>query len=199
MSFGSSFSFLDNESSQSSDEISASCVCRIISCILHNQKLTKVRFHFGPSFCSGDDAWRREGLPVPPREVWVGGWTPTLSFIRVRCAYVTLASRHVVFRHHAALTTFADASGDVPRQHDACARRRTRSCRVPSLQRVCSCCAAACAPGDYAVTAPACTCVAAGQGLPGQGAAAAAVLRLPPVCPAASPGHCCRPQRSHQH
>ncbi len=78
------FSFLDNESLQLSDQISASCVCRIISCIIHSKKLTKVHFNFGPSFCAGREAWRRECLPVPPREVWVGGWTATLSFIRVR-------------------------------------------------------------------------------------------------------------------
>jgi hypothetical protein len=50
----------------------------------------------------------------------------------------------------AALTTFADACQQVPLRYIPCARRRIRSCRVRALPRPCSCCAAACAPGDHA-------------------------------------------------
>jgi hypothetical protein len=161
------------------------------------------------SDCFGYDAWKGSGLSAPPRKVLAEGWIATFAFIGVRRVYAPfrkpLRSRPVC-RHHAplksaaaALTTFADACRHVPRQHAPCARRRIRSCRVLAMPRACSCCAAACAPGDHAVAALACTRVTAGQGLPGQGAAAAAVLWLPSVCPAASPGHCCRPQRLPQH
>ncbi len=68
------------------------------------------------------------------------------------------------------------------------------SARVRALPRACSCCAAAIAPGGHTVVALTCTCVAAGQDLHGQETAAAAVIRLPSVCHAASPGQCdCRP------
>jgi len=184
-------------------------VCRLVPSLLNNPQLSGVGLDHSPSDCVVHDAWKGAGLPAPPRKVVAEGWIAALSFIRVRrvCApsRKPLRSRPM-FHHHAphtsaaaALTTFAAACRHVPRQHAPCARRRIRSCRVRALPRACSCCAAACAPGDHAVAALACTRVTAGQGLPGQGAAAAAVLRLPSVCPAASPGHGCRPQRSHQH
>jgi hypothetical protein len=60
-------------------------VCRIIACILHNIQLTEVWFDHEPSACIGDDAWRSEGLPVPPSEVVAQGWREVLGFLRVRC------------------------------------------------------------------------------------------------------------------
>ena len=59
-------------------------MCRIIACILDNVKLTAVRFGHEPSACVGHDAWRSEGLPVPPRQVVAQGWTAVLCFLRVR-------------------------------------------------------------------------------------------------------------------
>ena len=59
-------------------------VCRIIACILHNVKLTNVHVDHYPSVCVGHDAWRSEGLPVPPSEVVAQGWTVVLPFLRVR-------------------------------------------------------------------------------------------------------------------
>jgi hypothetical protein len=183
-------------------------VCRLVPSLLNNPQLFWVRLDHEPSACVGHDAWKGAGLPAPPDKVVDKGWIATLSFIRVRvCAPFRKPLRSLfMFHHHAphtwaaaALTTFADACRHVPRQHAACARRRIRSCRVRALPRACSCCAAACAPGDHDVAALACASVAAGQGLPGQGAAAAAVPRRPSVCPVASPGHCCRAQRSPQH
>ncbi len=63
-------------------------MCRIIACILHNVKLTNVFFNRQPSACVGHDAWKSEGLPVPPSEVAAQGWTNVLRFLRVRCVFV---------------------------------------------------------------------------------------------------------------
>ena len=73
-----------------------------------------------------------------------------------------------------------------PRQHVVCARRRICSCRPRPLQRACARFAAPRGAGGHAVAALARTCGAAGQAIPWQRAAAAAVLRQPPVRPAAS-------------
>ena len=62
-------------------------MCRIIACILHNVKLTNVYLGHEPSACVGHDAWRSEGLPVPPSQVvdYVAQrWTEVLRFLRVR-------------------------------------------------------------------------------------------------------------------
>ena len=59
-------------------------MCRIIACILHNVKLTNVYLGHEPSACVGHDAWRSEGLPVPPSEVVAQGWEAVLRFMRVR-------------------------------------------------------------------------------------------------------------------
>jgi hypothetical protein len=64
-------------------------VCRIIACILHNVQLTKVLLdpEPHPSVCVGHDAWRSEGLPVPPSKVVAQGWTEVLNFLRVRSVF----------------------------------------------------------------------------------------------------------------
>ena len=62
-------------------------MCRIIACILHNVKLTTVYFDHKPSACVGHDAWKSEGLPVPPSEVLAQGWREVLRFLRVRCVF----------------------------------------------------------------------------------------------------------------
>jgi hypothetical protein len=59
-------------------------VCRIIACILHNVKLTTVFFDHQPSACVGHDAWKSEGLPVPPLKVVAQGWIMVLRLFRVR-------------------------------------------------------------------------------------------------------------------
>ena len=72
---------------QDDNQVGVAAVCRIIACILHNVKLTTVYFDHKPSACVGHDAWKSEGLPVPPREVVAKGWTEVLRFFRVRCVF----------------------------------------------------------------------------------------------------------------
>jgi hypothetical protein len=68
---------------QTDNQVGVASVCRIIACILHNVKLTTVYFDHQPSACVGHDAWKSEGLPVPPSEVVAQGWTEVLLFFRV--------------------------------------------------------------------------------------------------------------------
>ncbi len=67
---------------QSGNKISVAGVCRIISCILHNPKLTTVIFDHEPSVCIGHDAWNSEGLAVPPVDVVAKSWAVVLKFLR---------------------------------------------------------------------------------------------------------------------
>ncbi len=69
---------------QYGNQVGATAVCRIIACILHNVKLNTVYLGHEPSACVGHDAWRSEGLPVPPSEVVAQGWTAMLRLLRVR-------------------------------------------------------------------------------------------------------------------
>ena len=69
---------------QSSNQLGVASVCRFIACILHNVKLTTVVFDHRPSACVRHDAWRSEGLPVPPSKVVAQGWEAVLRFFRVR-------------------------------------------------------------------------------------------------------------------
>jgi hypothetical protein len=69
---------------QTDNQVGVASVCRIIACILHNVKLTYVGLDHQPTDCVGHDAWRSEGLPVPPSEVVAQGWTEVLRFLRVR-------------------------------------------------------------------------------------------------------------------
>ena len=62
-------------------------MCYFIACILHNVKVTTVYLGHEPFACVGHDAWKSEGLPVPPREVVAQGWTEVLRFLRVRCVF----------------------------------------------------------------------------------------------------------------
>ena len=77
---------------QYSNQVGIAAVCRIIACILHNVKLTEVSFDHSPSACVGHDAWKSEGLPVPPSEVVAQGWRADskalLRFLRVRRVFV---------------------------------------------------------------------------------------------------------------
>ena len=72
---------------QDSNRVGVASVCRIIACILHNVKLTTVFFDHRPSACVVHDAWKSEGLPVPPSYVVALGWTEVLRFLRVRCVF----------------------------------------------------------------------------------------------------------------
>ena len=65
------------------NRIGVAAVCRFIACILPNVKLTTVYLGHEPSACVGHDAWKSEGLPVPPSEVVAQGWTEVLRFFRV--------------------------------------------------------------------------------------------------------------------
>jgi hypothetical protein len=57
-------------------------VCRLISRILHNAQLTYVWLDHEPSACVVHDAWKSEGLPVPPGEVVGEGWRAVLQYLR---------------------------------------------------------------------------------------------------------------------
>ncbi len=59
-------------------------MCRIIACIQHNVKLTTMYFDHQAAACVGHDAWRSEGLPVPPSKVVAQGWEAVPRFLRVR-------------------------------------------------------------------------------------------------------------------
>ena len=72
---------------QYSNQVGVAAVCRIIACILHNVKLTTVYFNHQPSACVGHDAWKSEGLPVPPSEVVAQGWEAVLRLLRVRVVF----------------------------------------------------------------------------------------------------------------
>ena len=67
---------------QGGNQVGVAAVCRIIACILHNVKLTFYFHDHQPSACVGNDAWKNEGLPVPPSEVVAQGWTAVLAFLR---------------------------------------------------------------------------------------------------------------------
>jgi hypothetical protein len=69
---------------QDGNQVGVAAVCRIIACILHNIKLTKVLLDHKPFACVGHDAWKSEGLPVPPIEVVARGWKAVLRLFRVR-------------------------------------------------------------------------------------------------------------------
>jgi hypothetical protein len=71
---------------QGGNRIGVASVCRIIAAgILHNVTLTTVISDHHPSLCVRHDAWKSEGLPVPPREVLaVGGFDAVLRLFRVR-------------------------------------------------------------------------------------------------------------------
>jgi hypothetical protein len=57
-------------------------VCQVISCILHNSNLSEVQFDHEPNECVGHDAWKSEGLPIPPSGVVAQGWKAVLEFLR---------------------------------------------------------------------------------------------------------------------
>ncbi len=67
---------------QSGNRVSVVGVCHLVSCILHNDNLTTVYFDYAPSACVGHEAWRREGLAVPPDGVVRKGWADVLEFSR---------------------------------------------------------------------------------------------------------------------
>jgi len=69
---------------QYNNQFGVAAECRIIACILHNVKLTFYFHDHQPSACVGNDAWKSEGLPVPPSEVVAQGWEAVLRFLRVR-------------------------------------------------------------------------------------------------------------------
>ncbi len=143
---------------------------------------------------------RARGCRFRPGTLWPGAGLRCSSF----CGYAVFARVVGMCRARdaccatepaaASLTTFAGAP-----LHVVCARRRICSCRPRPLQRACARFAAPRAAGGHAVAALARTCGAAGQAIPWQRAAAAFVLRQPPVHPADPPRRCCRPQRALQH
>ena len=60
-------------------------VSRIVSCILHNEKLTGVTLDPKPSACVGHEAWRSEGLPPLPSAVVRDRWNAVLKHLRQVC------------------------------------------------------------------------------------------------------------------
>ena len=78
---------------QYNNQFGVAAECRIIACILHNVKLITVHLGHEPSDCIGHDAWKSEGLPVPPSEVVAQDWwradsKALLRFLRVRRVFV---------------------------------------------------------------------------------------------------------------
>ena len=76
---------LGAESLQDRNKTTVSGVCRIVSCIVHNENLTSVDFDQYPSGCVSHEAWRREGLPVPPKSMVGGGWEAVFKHLRQVC------------------------------------------------------------------------------------------------------------------
>lgn len=70
---------------QESNCMSAAGVCRIVACILHNDKLVDqlkdLDLSLAPSDCVRHDTWQREGLVMPPPHVLLQGWTSVLKFL----------------------------------------------------------------------------------------------------------------------
>jgi hypothetical protein len=79
--------FLGAESLQGGNRMSVVGVLRIVSCILHNEKLTDAYFYLdpSPSACVGHEAWRSEGLPPLPSAVVSGRWGDVLRHLRQVC------------------------------------------------------------------------------------------------------------------
>ena len=46
-------------------------ICRIVSCILHNDTLHTIHFDHEPPACVGHDAWKRDWLPALPGELLI--------------------------------------------------------------------------------------------------------------------------------
>lgn len=67
---------------QSGNQVLVVGICQIVSCILHNDKLTTVYFDHAPSVCVGHVAWRHEGLAVPPDSVVHKGWVAVFEYSR---------------------------------------------------------------------------------------------------------------------
>ncbi len=57
-------------------------ISRIVASILHNDKLTIVYFDLQPYDCIAHEAWKDEGLSVPPDDVVSRGWSAVLEFLR---------------------------------------------------------------------------------------------------------------------
>ena len=60
-------------------------VSRIVSCVLHNEKLTSVYLEPSPSACVGHEAWRSEGLLSLPSAVVTKGWNAVIKHLRQVC------------------------------------------------------------------------------------------------------------------
>ena len=60
-------------------------VSRIVSCILHNEKLTDFQLEPFVSACVGHEAWRSEGLPSLPSAVVTNEWGAVLKHLRQVC------------------------------------------------------------------------------------------------------------------
>ena len=82
LGWGMCWLFLGAESLQSGNKISESGVCHIVSCILHNEKLTEVQLDFSPLVCARHEAWRSEGLPSLKADVVRDDWGAVLSYLR---------------------------------------------------------------------------------------------------------------------
>ena len=73
----------------------------MISCMLHNDSLSRVHVPHHPSSCVGHVAWRHDGLSIPPDELVSQGWGSVLSFLRrifkVRAAHLR---QDILLAHH---------------------------------------------------------------------------------------------------
>ncbi len=76
---------------QVNNKLSIAGVCRLLSGILHNHRLTDVYFDHQASDCIRHHTWTDEGLPVPPDDVISGGWRDILEYLReVKTQYMSV-------------------------------------------------------------------------------------------------------------
>ena len=86
---------------QFSNPITATGVCRIISCILHNHHLDDAGFDLKPSCCAHHDAWLREGLPELSDDMLGRDWSDVVPFLRREkvCGCQQAHSNYHITRH----------------------------------------------------------------------------------------------------
>jgi hypothetical protein len=73
----------------------------MISCMLHNDSLSRVHIPHHPLSCVGHIAWQHEELCIPPDEVVSPGWAGVLSFLRRIFKVCTAHLRQdILLAHH---------------------------------------------------------------------------------------------------
>jgi hypothetical protein len=88
------------------NNIDVASFCRLVLFLLDNSGFFDLELDYRPFACVRHDAWKGEGLPLPPRDAVAKGWMAVLKFLRVRgvcarCRNVPCARR--VLRHRTPL------------------------------------------------------------------------------------------------